>query len=83
MAKTNEERREMIAAVSRGIPIESFCSDARKQELINEGKIAFPETLGIDKARANKDLLAAKNLQEIRDISGGLYDIPEKFLTKA
>lgn len=83
MAKTNEERREMIAAVSRGIPIESFCSEARKQELINEGKVAFPETLGIDRAKANKDLLAAKNLQEIRDISGGLYDIPEKFLTKA
>ena len=82
MAKTNEERREMIAAVSRGIPIESFCSDARRQELINEGKVAFPETLGIDKSRANKELLAAKNLQEIRDISGGLYDIPEKFLVK-
>ena len=82
MAKTNEERRELIAAVSRGIPIESYCSDKRREELINEGKIAFPETLGIDRGRANKELLAAKNLEEIREISGGLYDIPEKFLAK-
>ncbi|MBO6134268.1 MAG: malonate decarboxylase subunit alpha [Lachnospiraceae bacterium] len=82
MAKTNEERREMIAAVSRGIPVESYCSDKRREELINEGKIAFPETLGIDRARANKELLAAKSLEEIREISGGLYDIPEKFLKK-
>lgn len=79
-AHTNEERRELIAAVSRGIPIEEFCSEARKQQLIAEGKIATPDSLGIDKSKANKELLAAKSLQEIREISGGLYDIPERFL---
>lgn len=79
-AHTNEERRELIAAVSRGIPVEEFCSEARKQQLIAEGKIATPDSLGIDKSKANKDLLAAKSLQEIREISGGLYDIPERFL---
>ena len=82
MAHTNEERRELIAAVSRGIPVESYCSEERKQQLIAEGKVATPESLDIDRNRANKDLLAAKNLQEIKEISGGLYDIPDRFLMK-
>ncbi|MDO5564401.1 MAG: malonate decarboxylase subunit alpha [Eubacteriales bacterium] len=80
MVNTNEERRELLAGVARGIPLEKYCSNKRLDELRNEGKIALPNDLGIDVAMANRDLLSAKSLEEIRDISGGLYEIPEKFL---
>lgn len=43
------------------------------------GVVKTPEDLDIDRRRANKELLAAKSLQELVEWSGGLYKLPEKY----
>ena len=47
------------------------------------GKVAYPEDLSISPEAADKDLLAAKSLEEIARISGGLYEVPDRFKKKA
>lgn len=77
MAETKEEKREMLACISQGIELGEFATKNRIEALRKEGKIAYPEDLKIEKERANKNLLAAKNLEEIVSISEGLYEIPD------
>ena len=61
-------------------------TDVGKQEdpevtkrLRKEGIVKLPEDLGINPAAATRDLLAAKNMKDLVDWSGGLYDPPAKF----
>ena len=61
-------------------------TDVGKQEdpevtkrLRKEGIVKLPEDLGINRAEATRDLLAAKNMKDLVDWSGGLYDPPAKF----
>lgn len=82
MAESMEERRELLAAVAQGIALGGYADATKIAKFRKEGKIAYPEDLGIDISRVNKDLLAAKSLQELVDISGDLYEIPESFLNK-
>ncbi len=77
MANSREERRELLAGIAQGIELGEFATRSRIEELRKEGKIAYPQDLGIDVQRANKDMLAAKSLEEIADISKGLYEIPD------
>lgn len=79
MAKTKEERKELIAAVAGQTALGKTMSDERRLELRKEGKVAFPEDLGIDPATATRDRLAAQNLEDIVEWSHGLYKIPAKF----
>jgi malonate decarboxylase alpha subunit len=44
-----------------------------------EGLIALPEDLGIRRADASRELLAAKSIAELVDWSGGLYEPPARF----
>ena len=68
-----------MGAVSQGTPLGDRLSASEIESLRNQGKVALPEDLGIDRSRANKDLLAAKTLDEIAEISGGLYEVPASF----
>ena len=43
---------------------------------------ALPEDLGISPDKANRTMLAAQSLEEIAEISGGLYHVPERFQKK-
>jgi malonate decarboxylase alpha subunit len=42
----------------------------------------LPSDLGIDAATATRDLLAAKNIDDLVTASGGLYAPPAKFRSK-
>ena len=56
--------------------------DANPEEtraLRADGIVKTPEDLGIDPARANRSLLAAKNVRDLVKWSGGLYQPPGKF----
>ena len=79
MAKTKEERKELIAAVAGQTALGKTMSDERRAELRKEGKVAFPEDLGIDPATATRDRLSAQTLDDIVEWSHGLYKIPAKF----
>ncbi|HIW16344.1 MAG TPA: malonate decarboxylase subunit alpha [Firmicutes bacterium] len=82
MANNKEERKELIAAVAGNSALGQTMSDKRRAELRNEGKIMFPEDLGIDPATATRDRLSAQTLEDIVEWSHGLYTIPDKFLEK-
>lgn len=78
-AENAAERRKMLASVAQGTEFGGEVTEAEIASLRKAGKVAYPEDLGIDRARAGKDLLACRTLQEIADCSGGLYHIPDKF----
>ena len=81
-AQTPVERTKLLACVAQGTPLGEQVSPADIRDLRKAGCIAYPEDLEIDRSRANKELLAAKTLEEIAEISGGLYEVPERFRKK-
>ncbi len=79
MAESAEERTRLMACVAQGTPLGDTVTPEEIQAYRRAGKVVLPEDLEIDVSRANKDLLAARSLDEIAEISGGLYEVPEKF----
>ncbi|MFK8259642.1 malonate decarboxylase subunit alpha [Erwinia sp. AnSW2-5] len=78
-ARSLEERRAMVAAVA-GITDIGLGVDAKRvQQLRREGKVAFPEDLGIRRTDATRSLLAAGSVSDLVEWSGGLYQPPAKF----
>jgi malonate decarboxylase alpha subunit len=54
--------------------------DPAETRKLREAKIfQTPEDIGIDRSRANRDLLAARSMRDLVDISGGLYNPPTRF----
>ncbi|ALC15183.1 malonate decarboxylase, alpha subunit [Desulfuromonas soudanensis] len=74
-----EERMAAIRAVAGYTEVGLAAKPAQTQALRDRGIIRTPEDLGIDRSRANRSLLAAKNIRELVDWSGGLYDPPARF----
>ena len=79
MGRDRKERREIIAAVAGDTPVGHTITDKRIRELRDEGKVMFPQDLGIDPSEATRERLAAKNMKEITEWSHGLYHAPDKF----
>jgi malonate decarboxylase alpha subunit len=77
-----EERRAAIRAIAGDTPLGQKNDPKEKKILREAGIVKTPEDLGIDVSRANRDLLAAKDLEELVRWSGGLYEVPGKFLRK-
>ena len=78
-ADSPEERTRLLGCIAQGTPIGDMVSQSEIKALRSAGKIAYPEDLDIDVATANQDMLAAKSLEEIAAISGGLYEVPARF----
>lgn len=78
-ATSLEERRAMVAAVAGITDIGLGVDSERVAQFRREGKVAFPQDLGIQPAQAERSLLAAKSIADLVDWSGGLYDPPAKF----
>ncbi|AUH00581.1 malonate decarboxylase subunit alpha [Pectobacteriaceae bacterium CE70] len=78
-AKSLEERRAMVAAVA-GITDIGLGVDAKRvASLRQEGKVVFPEDMGIRRTDASRSLLAAGSISDLVEWSGGLYNPPAKF----
>ncbi|MEJ4045591.1 malonate decarboxylase subunit alpha [Erwinia sp. SLM-02] len=78
-AKSLEERRAMVAAVA-GITDVGLGVDAKRvAQLRREGKVVFPEDIGIRRTDASRSLLAAGSVADLVEWSGGLYQPPAKF----
>ncbi|MDI7741189.1 malonate decarboxylase subunit alpha [Lysinibacillus fusiformis] len=73
------ERREMIASIAGITPIGMEHNPKATERLREKGMIALPEDLGIRRSDAKRSLLAAKNIDELVQWSGGLYNPPAKF----
>lgn len=78
-ARSLEERKAMIAAVSGVTPV-GLTHDPRQTEALRrDGLVALPEDLGVHRAEATRSLLAARSVADLVTWSGGLYNPPAKF----
>lgn len=78
-ATSLEERRAMVAAVAGITDIGLGVDSKRVAEFRRDGKVVFPEDLGIKPTDAKRSLLAASSVAELVEWSGGLYNPPAKF----
>lgn len=74
-----EERMAAIRGVAGYTAVGLAAKPAETAALRAKGIIRTPEDLGIDRSKANRSLLAAKNVSELVAWSGGLYDPPARF----
>ncbi|KUJ50017.1 malonate decarboxylase subunit alpha [Chryseobacterium sp. JAH] len=73
------ERKQALSAIA-GVTSVGTKADAKVIKSLRErGIVAYPEDLGIGRTEANRSLLAAKNVKELVEWSGGLYNPPAKF----
>lgn len=78
-ARSLEERQKMITAVAGVTSIGLRHDPATTLQMRQQGLIALPEDLGIKRADANRNLLAAKSISDLVDWSGDLYQPPARF----
>lgn len=74
-----EQRMAAIRAVAGYTDIGLAADPAQTQALREAGIVKTPEDLGIDRRRANRQMLAAKSIRDLVDWSGGLYNPPARF----
>lgn len=77
--KDLKEREAAIRAVAGFTEVGIKADPNATKELRAKGIVKTPEDLGIDVRRANKSILAAKNVRELVEWSKGLYNPPAKF----
>ncbi|MCD8053935.1 MAG: malonate decarboxylase subunit alpha [Lachnospiraceae bacterium] len=74
-----KERTAAIRAVAGYTKVGLAADPAQTKQLRSRGIVRTPEDLGIDVSRANRELLAAKNVRDLVEWSDGLYHPPAKF----
>ncbi|API87317.1 malonate decarboxylase subunit alpha [Francisella uliginis] len=79
MCRNTNEREQAIRGVAGYTPVGLARDKQKVAELRERGVIQRPEDLGIKLSDATRDLLAAKSIRDLVDISGGLYKAPSKF----
>ena len=78
-AEGEEERRMALSSIAGVTSVGRKVKDETIRSLRERGIVAYPEDLGIQRTEARRSLLAAKNVQELVEWSGGLYQPPAKF----
>jgi malonate decarboxylase alpha subunit len=73
------DRRAALAAIAGVTPIGRGADARRVEELRSDGLVAFPEDLKVETRLANRQLLAARSIEDLVAWSGGLYDPPSQF----
>jgi len=74
-----EERRQALSAVAGVTPLGQDIDAKTICSLRERGIVSYPEDLGIARTQAKRSLLAAKNVKDLVEWSGGLYNPPAKF----
>ena len=78
-ARSLEERKAMLAAVAGVTPIGLTHDPKTTARLRQDGLIALPEDIGVQRGEATRSLLAAKSVADLVEWSDGLYQPPAKF----
>ena len=78
-AEGEEERRQALSSIAGVTSVGRKVGVEKIRSLRERGIVAWPEDLGIQRTEARRSLLAAKNVQELVEWSGGLYQPPAKF----
>jgi len=79
LARDGDERRAALAAVAGVTPLGMEISQEKITGLRKRGVVALPEDLGVHRVDARRSLLAARNMHEIVEWSGNLYEPPARF----
>jgi malonate decarboxylase alpha subunit len=79
MCRDASECEQAIRGVAGFTPVGLERDERKVAELRERKVIQRPEDLGIALRDASRDLLAAKTIRELVDISNGLYDPPNRF----
>ncbi len=79
LARDADERRAALAAVAGVTPLGMEISQEKVAGLRKRGIVALPEDLGVHRVDARRSLLAARNMHEIVEWSGNLYEPPARF----
>jgi malonate decarboxylase alpha subunit len=74
-----EQRMAAIRAVAGYTEIGLSAKESETRELRKQGIVKTPEDLGIDISKANRSMLAAKNVRDLVKWSGGIYNPPARF----
>lgn len=77
--KDMETRMAAIRAVAGYTPLGLKAKPEETRRLRDAKIVLTPEDLGVDRDRANRDMLAAKNIRDLVTWSGGLYEPPARF----
>jgi len=78
-ARSLEQRKAMLAAVAGVTPIGLTHDPKNTARMRQDGLIALPEDLGVNRNEATRSLLAAKSVADLVAWSDGLYKPPGKF----
>lgn len=79
LCRNLEEREQAIRGVAGFTEVGQKRDKQKVENLRDRSVILRPEDLNIKFTEASRDLLAAKSIRDLVDISGGLYDPPTKF----
>jgi malonate decarboxylase alpha subunit len=77
--RTAQEREAALRAVAGDTEFGKRQSVDATADLRRRGIVMLPSDLGIDVATATRDLLAAKSIDDLVTVSGGLYAPPAQF----
>lgn len=80
-AQSLEERKLALAAIAGVTTLGREHDRSLNEKLRQDGLVAFPEDLQIRRSDAKRSLLAAKSIEDLVELSGGLYKPPGKFRT--
>ncbi|KAB8033669.1 malonate decarboxylase subunit alpha [Fluviispira multicolorata] len=82
LCRTIEEREQAIRSIAGATPVGLKRDKIKSDELRERRIVTYPEDIGIQRKDATQDLLAAKSMNDLIEISHGLYEPPAKFLRK-
>jgi malonate decarboxylase alpha subunit len=74
------ERRAAIRAIAGRTPVGAGEMPEETEQLRRKRAVCYPEDLGIPVDAATRDLLAARRIADLVEISGGLYQPAPRFL---
>jgi malonate decarboxylase alpha subunit len=81
--RSMQEREAALRAVAGDTEFGRRQAPHAGDDLRRRGIVMFPADLGIDAATATRDWLAARTINDLVTVSGGLYEPPAKFRAQA
>ncbi|MHC6180347.1 malonate decarboxylase subunit alpha [Clostridium sp. JNZ X4-2] len=78
-AENINERKKALAAIAGVTDLGLEITDGEINALRRRGIVAYPEDMGIKRTDAKRNLLAAKDIDDLVQWSQGLYEPPVKF----
>ena len=77
-----QERMAAVRAIAGDTPVGRNENASETRYLRKNKIVAYPVDLGVERKNATRELLAAKNFEDLVRYSGGLYHVPARCMNK-